>query len=341
MKKIYVFPLISNDILLSVKSEFNPRNGDGNFLALLPNPIGGNSDGREALVTVQAEASEETRGKVVVNSIVGPGPFYRSVDDRNEYCFYLSLDCTYNPGAVLTAAQEESIATANEEWDDDVSRRCGGRCRAAQRQKCDYCSYLDRNKDGLTLLENTGEVAKLNILSVTSTSANEAAISALSNVQGISRCAAISDQFINSHTMLAIRKLAAGIRFFQTVTFVKTKVVAALAHVESRQMRPHAPLVQPAIVEFNASKAALTVSSAAVKNFVAHPCPALQTTMEDILKDVAEIIAIHHILVGYVDRSKLDKNSFPTARANRSQFVIDLVIVLDNLVGVESKLLYS
>jgi hypothetical protein len=222
MAKYYVFPLQPDGktVLMSVKPAENPWTGTAAFLANLANPIGGNDDGRNALNTVNAEALEETRGKITINNITLPA-FHVEYSGYGNMYFHLSPHpgFTYNAHAVLSFTDSRNIAWANREWRGEWSN--------PHNRGRNYHDYTHRNKRGLTLLENTGEVATLDLTRVDVTTNQTTATTIHANTQGVAHLAPNGNAYIGTGTLDAIRKLACWVQI--RVLFATTRDQAILA----------------------------------------------------------------------------------------------------------------
>jgi hypothetical protein len=330
MAKHYVFPINGTTILLSVKSAINPRTGAANYLASLPNPIGGNDDGRTALATLQAEAAEETRGKVTIAGYVGP--FYRT----GQYSFYVSTAFAYNPLTALSGAQQTAIDNANAWWDDTFDMSCEGRCRGAARAACYYCSYLDAHDTGLTLLENTGEVASLNLALLDLTSNQTSAQTLVANSTGIAAPGASTPELEGSHSLQAIRLLSAWVKYSATVTVIKAEIPLTRQHAATRQAAPHAPTVNPQAGQFNAANAQVQIQATAIAGTVLAAAPALTDTTTALLADDADIAACWVLLVAW--RGGVALGAAPGARVGRGAFATRVVTLVTQLATADALL---
>jgi hypothetical protein len=327
MTKHYVFPLNGTTILLSVKSPLNPRTHAANFMASLPNPIGGNSQGTK-LQTLQAEAAEETRSKVVING--ADTSFFESA---NMY-FYTSVAFTYTPAHALGAAQLLAISTATDEWDNAFDMSCKGDCAVPDRAACRYCSYLDDHKQALTFLENTGEVASLDLMLVDPTNETTTAQSVHDRVQGIAELSAVTDEFTTSKSLAAIRKLAAWTKFRVHFNTLKAEVAQALVHATGRLAPPHAPTALAALGNFSAAMGQVQIKSGNIAGSILLNYPTLPVNVIALVGDATEAPVLQQQLATY--RATNILAPAPGARFGRHAYLKDVAELIKQLHIAES-----
>jgi hypothetical protein len=297
-------------------------------MASLPNPIGGNQEaGQTPLATLQAEAREETREKVRITT--SDRLFY--ID--GVYNFHVSTAYIYNPNAALSGLQRMAITAADNNWRNEYPGNCGG---CGNRRNCNYCHYLFNYKEGLTLLENTGEVATLDLMLVNTTSAHTAAQSIHNSVQGIAALAAITAVFTGSHTVLAIRKLSAWVKYKQKVNSIKAQIVLALAYAVPRHAAPHAPVANPQMATFNDAKAQIQINATYINAANLASAPDSATEVADIMADDADITACQNLLTNY--RAGAALGVPPGVRPSRDVFTTQVITLITQLARAEAQL---
>jgi len=325
--KHYVFPLNGTTILLSVKSPLNPRTHTQNYLASLPNAIGGNSHGT-VLQTLQAEATEETRGKVTINAA---DIAFVQVENLS---FYTSTAFVLTPAHVLSAAQQQAITDATAAWVATFDQSCKGKGDAAHKAGCAYCLYLNTHETGLTLLENTGEVASLDLMLVNTDSDTTTADSVHDNVQGVAALSAVTDEFKTSRTLAAIRKLAAWTKFRVQFNALKAEIVQALLHATVRLSPPHVPTTPEQLADFTAARAQMQIKSGNIAGHVPANFPPLPVTPISLNGDVLEAVALRTGLANY--RATNDLPAQPGLRFGRHAYLKDVVELLKQLRAAEA-----